>query len=81
MPDQPVHAPYGALPDGGTVRPITRWGEPVMHRPTRPVTSYDEELRPGDTVVQYSPYGLPPVIVDLRHAVCPADSHRTSEGA
>ena len=33
------------LPAGGTVRPITRWGTPVMHRPQRPVTAYDEELR------------------------------------
>lgn len=40
-----VHAPYGPLPTGGTVRPITRWGTPVMHRPQEPVTSYDDELR------------------------------------
>ncbi|HET7683530.1 MAG TPA: peptide deformylase [Marmoricola sp.] len=33
------------LPGGGTVRPVTRWGAEVMHRPARPVTSYDEELR------------------------------------
>lgn len=33
-----------ALPDGGTVRPITRWGEQVMHRVQEPVTEYDEEL-------------------------------------
>jgi peptide deformylase len=33
------------LPTGGTVRPITRWGEDVMHRPARPVTSHDDELR------------------------------------
>jgi peptide deformylase len=33
------------LPEGGTVRPMTRWGDEVMHRPARPVTSYDEELR------------------------------------
>jgi peptide deformylase len=32
------------LPAGGTVRPITRWGEPVMHRPAQPVTSFDAEL-------------------------------------
>ncbi len=32
------------LPADGTVRSITRWGEAVMHRPARPVTSYDEEL-------------------------------------
>src|SRR3954453_7050275 len=39
-----VHAPYGALPRGGTVRPITRWGEPVMHRSQQAVTAFDEEL-------------------------------------
>lgn len=44
MPE-PEHAPYGPLPDGGTVRPMTRWGTPVMHRPQQPVTSYDDELR------------------------------------
>ena len=33
------------LPDGGTVRPITRWGEMVMHRMQEPVTEFDEELR------------------------------------
>jgi peptide deformylase len=33
------------LPTGGTVRPITRWGEPVMHRVQEPVTSFDAELR------------------------------------
>jgi peptide deformylase len=34
-----------ALPTGGTVRPITRWGEPVMHRTQEPVDSFDEDLR------------------------------------
>jgi peptide deformylase len=33
------------LPSGGTVRPMTRWGEPVMHRPARPVTDFDDSLR------------------------------------
>lgn len=28
----------------GTVRPITRWGEPVMHRALQPVTCYDQDL-------------------------------------
>jgi peptide deformylase len=45
MSDAPDHAPYGPLPEGGTVRPMTRWGAPVMHRPQQPVTSYDDELR------------------------------------
>lgn len=38
-------APYGPLPDGGTVRPMTRWGTPVMHRPQQLVTVFDEALR------------------------------------
>lgn len=41
----PAHAPYGPLPEGGTVRPMTRWGTPVMHRPQAPVTAYDDALR------------------------------------
>ncbi|MBA3311485.1 MAG: peptide deformylase [Nocardioidaceae bacterium] len=32
------------LPTGGTVRPITRWGEPVMHAPCRPVEVFGAEL-------------------------------------
>jgi peptide deformylase len=51
MPEQPApetppeHAPHGPLPTGGRVRPITRWGTPVMHRAQQPVTAYDESLR------------------------------------
>lgn len=47
MPDEdaPALAPHGPLPTGGTVRPITRWGTPVMHRVNTAVTAYDEELR------------------------------------
>lgn len=33
------------LRTGGTVSPITRWGTPVMHARTRPVTDFDDELR------------------------------------
>lgn len=29
---------------GGQLRPITRWGAPVMHAKTRPVTNFDEDL-------------------------------------
>lgn len=32
------------LTSGGTVRPITRWGTPVMHSPTQPVTEFGDEL-------------------------------------
>ena len=41
----PEHAPHGPLPEGGSVRPITRWGTEVMHRPQQPVTAYDDDLR------------------------------------
>lgn len=43
--EPPHHAPHGPLPTGGKVRPMTRWGTPVMHRPQQPVTAYDAELR------------------------------------
>ncbi|HEX4976587.1 MAG TPA: peptide deformylase [Nocardioides sp.] len=33
------------LPANGTVRPVTRWGTDVMHRPQRPVIAFDDELR------------------------------------
>ncbi|HRA75410.1 MAG TPA: peptide deformylase [Propionicimonas sp.] len=33
------------LTTGGRLLPITRWGTPVMHATTRPVTSFDDELR------------------------------------
>ena len=38
-------APGTELPSGGTVRPMTRWGTPVMHRLQEPVTEFDDELR------------------------------------
>jgi len=34
----------GRLPEGGTVRPITRWGTPVMHRRSRRVERFDDDL-------------------------------------
>jgi peptide deformylase len=44
-PAAPVHAPYGPLPEGGTVRPVVRWGDPVMHRRQAEVSAYDDALR------------------------------------
>ena len=41
----PVSPTSAVLPSGGTVRTVVRWGTDVMHRPARPVTAYDEELR------------------------------------
>lgn len=32
------------LPTDGTVRPITRWGEPVMHSECKDVTEFDDDL-------------------------------------
>ena len=43
--DLPTLQPYGPLPVGGAVRPITRWGTPVMHRAQQPVTEFDDSLR------------------------------------
>ncbi len=45
MTDETPLAPYGPLPRGGEVRPMTRWGTPVMHRPQAKVTVFDEALR------------------------------------
>ncbi len=42
--DTTPHAPHGQLPPGGTVRPMTRWGAAVMHRPQQQVTTYDATL-------------------------------------
>jgi len=42
---EPVHAPYGPLPEGGSVLPVVRWGTPVMHRRQADVTAYDDDLR------------------------------------
>ncbi len=33
------------LTSGGKLLRITRWGEPVMHAKTRPVTDFDDDLR------------------------------------
>ncbi|MCW2828146.1 MAG: def 2 [Marmoricola sp.] len=41
----PVSPASVELPHGGTVHAVVRWGTDVMHRPARPVTAYDEELR------------------------------------
>ena len=45
MDEQAQETTGAPLPRDGAVRPITRWGTPVMHRPARPVTAYDDELR------------------------------------
>jgi peptide deformylase len=45
MSDVPVSPDSPTLPGDGTVRPITRWGEDVMHRVQEPVTEFDDDLR------------------------------------
>ena len=45
LENAPEHAPYGPLPDGGAVRPMTRWGAAVMHRAQQKVTVFDDALR------------------------------------
>lgn len=39
-----VDSATSVLPDGGTPRPITRWGADVMHRELADVVSFDEDL-------------------------------------
>lgn len=39
-----IAAHSSALPEGGTVLPITRWGTPVMHHELEDVTEFDDEL-------------------------------------
>jgi len=83
MSSDVVQAPHGPLPEGGAVRPMTRWGAPVMHRPQADVTSYDDDLRTlvADMVAtMYAADGVGlaacQVGVDLRVFVfdCPDDS-------
>lgn len=83
------HMPHGPLPDGGTVRPMTRWGTPVMHRPQAQVTSYDDELRAlvaDMTATMYAADGVGlaacQIGVDLAVFVfdCPDESGRRTVG-
>ena len=85
----PVSPTSVELPSGGTVRPVTRWGTDVMHRPARPVTSYDEELRSlvADMVAtMYAADGVGlaacQIGVDLAVFVfdCPDDDHVIHRG-
>jgi peptide deformylase len=83
MSSDVVQAPHGPLPEGGAVRPMTRWGTPVMHRRQADVTAYDDDLRTlvADMVAtMYAADGVGlaacQVGVDLRVFVfdCPDDS-------
>jgi peptide deformylase len=92
MPDpssDTVLAPYGALPRGGIVRPITRWGEAVMHRPQEPVTVYDADLERlvadmVETMYAADGVGLAACQIGVDRAVfvfdCPDDSGQHTVG-
>jgi peptide deformylase len=41
----PQTSTIAELRTGGAVLPIVRWGNPILHRHTRPVTAFDDELR------------------------------------
>jgi peptide deformylase len=41
----PQTSTIAELRTGGAVLPIVRWGDPILHRHTRPVTAFDDELR------------------------------------
>lgn len=43
-PEEANEVKIDDLRTGGKVLPITRWGTPVMHEPTKPVTEFDDEL-------------------------------------
>ncbi len=45
MSEPDAAPPAPGLPQGGSVRPIVRWGSPVMHRTLEPVTEFDDALR------------------------------------
>lgn len=72
------------LRTGGTVLPITRWGTPVMHARTRPVTVFDAELHTlvknmFATLAAAEGVGLAATQVGVDLAVfvydCPDDDH------
>jgi len=87
--EKPTLAPYGQLPRGGVVRPVTRWGTPVMHRPQERVTSYDAELRSlvadmVETMYAADGVGLAACQIGVDRAVfvfdCPDDSGQSTVG-
>src|SRR3954447_23750781 len=84
-----VRTPYGTLPRGGVVRPITRWGEPVMHRPQQPVTAFDAELEAlvadmVETMYAADGVGLAACQIGVDRAVfvfdCPDDTGQRTVG-
>jgi peptide deformylase len=83
------HAPHGQLPEGGTVRSITRWGADVMHHRNAAVTAYDDELRSLAADMVATMYaadgvGLAACQIGVDRAVfvfdCPDDAGRRTVG-
>ncbi len=81
--------PSESRADQGTVRRITRWGEPVMHRRLQPVTAYDDELRAlvadmWATMYAADGVGLAANQIGVDRAVfvfdCPDDDHEVVKG-
>ena len=77
------------LPGGGTVRPITRWGEAIMHRVLEPVTVFDDALRTlvadmAATMHAADGVGLAANQIGVDQAVfvfdCPDDDHVRHRG-
>ncbi len=77
------------LPGGGTVRPITRWGEAIMHRVLEPVTVFDDGLRTlvadmAATMHAADGVGLAANQIGVDQAVfvfdCPDDDHVRHRG-
>ncbi len=82
-------APHGQLPEGGTVRSITRWGADVMHHRNAAVTAYDDELRSLAADMVATMYaadgvGLAACQIGVDRAVfvfdCPDDAGRRTVG-
>jgi peptide deformylase len=78
-----------SLTTGGTVLPIARWGTPVMHARTRPVTDFDDRLKAlvADmfaTMYAAEGVGLAATQVGVDLAVfvfdCPDDDHVRHSG-
>ena len=78
-----------SLTTGGTVLPIARWGTPVMHARTRPVTEFDDRLKTlvADmfaTMYAAEGVGLAATQVGVDLAVfvfdCPDDDHVRHSG-
>ncbi len=88
MPEAPAST-SSSLPTGGTARPITRWGEPVMHRVQEPITDFDDGLRQLAADMVATMYaaegvGLAACQIGVDRAVfvfdCPDDDHVHHQG-